>query len=304
MKRHITKCFISLCTLCMVVKLNAQDLEPRAYVRVPININLLGAGFSFSKGGVVTDPTIPLTDLKATLGVGTLSYLHSFSLFGLTAQTLAVLPYASGKASALVNGQSQNAYISGIGDMRFRISTLLFGAPAITIRDFAKTTPRTVLGTSLTIIAPTGQYFSDKLINVGSSRWAFKPELALSQPFSNKKWLLDLYAGVWFYTSNNSFYPGNTIRTQNPIGTFQGHISYNISPAAWAAFDVTYYGGGSTEQNGIPKDDKISNIRYGCTIALPTGKKGSLKIAFSDGAYVLAGANFFTISVGWSFAWF
>lgn len=295
--------FIFLYALLSIFKSNAQDLEPRAYVRIPVNLNFLGAGFSFSKGGVVTDPTIPLSDLKATLGTGLLNYLHSFSLFGLTAQALAVLPYSSGNASALVYGQSKSAYISGIGDMRFRISALLFGAPAVSMSEFAKKIPKTVLGTSLTFIIPTGQNFPDKLINVGASRWAFKPEVALSQPFSNKKWLLDLYAGVWFYTSNNSFYPGNTIRKQNPIGTFQGHVSYNISPAAWAAFDVTYYGGGNSTQNGVPKNDEISNVRYGFTLAIPTWKRSSLKIAFSDGAYILYGANFFTISVGWAYLW-
>jgi hypothetical protein len=232
-----------------------------------------------------------------------LNYAHSFSLLGLTAQALAVLPYASGKASALVSGQSQSRNLSGIGDMRFRISVLLFGAPAVSMREFAKETPKTVLGTSLTIIAPTGQYYSDKLINVGASRWAFKPELALSQPLS-KRWLLDLYAGIWFFTTNNSFYPGTTTRSQNPIGTFQGHISYNISTIAWAAFDVTYYGGGSTTQNGMSKNDQISNVRYGVTLSLPTGKRSSLKMAFSDGAYILYGANFYTISVGWAYLWF
>jgi hypothetical protein len=231
-----------------------------------------------------------------------LNYAHSFSLFGLTAQALAVLPYASGKASASINGQLQNRYLSGIGDMRFRFSALLFGAPAVSMREFAQETPKTVIGTSLTIIAPTGQYFPDKLINVGASRWAFKPELALSQPLS-RRWLLDLYAGIWFYTTNNSFFPGNTVREQNPIGTFQGHISYNISTIAWAAFDITYYGGGSTTQNGVAKNDEISNVRYGFTLALPTGKRSSLKIAFSDGAYILYGANFYTISVGWAYIW-
>jgi Putative MetA-pathway of phenol degradation len=302
MKTYIKRVIIFLYAALVVYESSAQDLEPRAYVRIPVNINLIGAGVSFSKGGVVTDPSIPLTDLKATLGTGILNYVHSFSLFGLTSQALAVLPYSSGKASALVSGQSQSRYFSGIGDMRFRISVLLFGAPALSMREFAKATPKTVIGTSLTIIAPTGQYYSDKLINIGASRWAFKPEVALSQPLG-KRWLLDLYAGVWFYTVNNSFYPGNTIKTQEPIATFQGHISYNLSTIAWAAFDVTYYGGGSSTQNGIRKNDEISNVRYGFTLALPTGKRSSLKIAFSEGAYILAGADFYTVSVGWAYLW-
>jgi hypothetical protein len=46
-----------------------------------------------------------------------------------------------------------------------------------------------LLGASLKIIAPTGQYDPTKLINWGINRWAIKPEFGYSQRWGH--WVLD-----------------------------------------------------------------------------------------------------------------
>ncbi|HCL84251.1 MAG TPA: hypothetical protein DIC22_09760, partial [Chitinophagaceae bacterium] len=144
----------------------------------------------------------------------------------------------------------------------------------------------------------TGQYLNGKLINLGTNRWSFKPELALSQPVGNR-WLFDVYGGIWFFTANNSFYPGNAVRTQDPMPSFQGHISYNVTSRLWAAFNYTYYIGGATTVDGVLNDDRQENSRIGGTLVLPVGKRNSVKIAYSTGAIIRFGANFSTVSVAW-----
>jgi hypothetical protein len=282
----------------MAEKLEAQDLDPRAYARVPVNVTVLIAGFGYSHGGIVTDATLPVKDLTAKIGSPLVGAFHSFSLFGQTAQVSAALPYAWGDISAKVGGTPQSTSRSGIGDMRLRFSYLILGAPATAPKDLAKAPRKTILGTSLSIVAPTGQYMPEKLINLGTSRWAFKPELAISQPVG-KRWLIDVYAGLWLFTENDSYYPGNSVRTQDPLGSFQGHISYNIQPLMWAALDMTFYTGGNSSIDGVPNHDRQSNSRIGATMVLPVGKRNSLKLAFSTGAIIRSGADFSTVSVGW-----
>ena len=221
-----------------------------------------------------------------------------FSLFGETAQVSVGIPYLLAKVTGSVQDSAQQITRSGFGDMRLRLSWLVHGAKAATVAELARAPKKTILGTSLTIGVPTGQYLNGKLINIGTNRWSFKPEFAISQPAGNR-WLFDLYAGVWLFTNNNSFYPGNTVRSQDPMGSFQGHVSYNIGLRAWLALDLTYYIGGSSSVNGIYKNDRQENSRVGGTIVLPVGKWNSVKLAYSTGAIIRFGANFTTVSIGW-----
>jgi hypothetical protein len=288
--------------LLLAAPLAAQDLDPRAYANVPVNSTFLVAGFGLSHGGVLTDPTIPITDIKATIETPSLGVVHSFGLFGKTAQVFGVLPYSWAQASGNVQEQARSITRAGLSDMRLRLSILLRGATAASVLEIAKAPRRTILGTSLTVAAPTGQFFSDTLINLGTNRWAFKPEFAVSHPMG-KRWLLDAYAALWLFTGNDAFYPGTSLRTQAPMGAFQAHLSYAFRPQLWAAFDATYYVGGRTTVNGHLNDDRQSNSRVGATLVLPVGRRHSIKLAAATGAIIRFGPNFTTFSVGWQTAW-
>jgi hypothetical protein len=296
--KYLRNFSLAVILLYIMADSRAQDLDPRAYARIPVRVTVIVAGFSYSDGGIVTDATLPVEDLNAKIGAPSLAVVRSFGLLGKTAQVSAALPYAWGQASAKIAGEQQSTSRSGLGDMRFRFSWLLLGAPAATMGEIAKAPRKTILGFSLGITAPTGQYFPDKLINIGTSRWAFKTELALSQPVG-KRWLIDFYSGLWLFTKNDSYYPGSSVRTQNPMGAFQGHISYNIQPLMWVAFDCTFYTGGNSTIDGIEMNDRQSNSRVGATFVFPVGKRHSIKFAFSKGAIVRSGANFTTVSAGW-----
>ena len=280
----------------------SQDLDPRAYVWVPLKGNFLSSGFAFSQGGVLTDPSLPIDNLKASVQTLNIGYARSFNLLGKTATAFAALPYTWAQASANVNGQLENITRSGFSDMRMRLSVLLLGAPATPIEKFAQVKHKTILGLSVMVVVPTGQYFSDKLINLGTHRWAFKPELALSKPIG-KHWLIDVYTGLWLFTQNNQFYTGKSIRTQQPMGSFQAHISFNIKPKMWFALNPTYYAGGKSSVNDIYKDDRQDNSRIGATFVFPVLKRNSIKLAFSTGAIVRVGADFNTFSIGWQSSW-
>jgi hypothetical protein len=286
------------------LKISAQDLDPRAYIRLPVKTTTLVTGFAYSYGGVVTEPTAPVNNIKADVQSASLGVAHTFNFFGLSSQALVALPFSWAQVSGEVGDQQKRITRAGLSDMRMRFSVLFLGAPAATLAELMKKPARkTILGASINIVAPAGQFFSDKLVNLGTNRWAFRPELALSQPLNNR-WMLDLYTGVWFFTDNDHFYPGNSVRSQNAMGTLQGHLSYNINALTWVAFDATYYTGGASSIDGVNKDDRQSNVRLGVTAVVPTGKRSSIKFAASTGAIVRLGQNFTSFSIGWQQSWF
>jgi hypothetical protein len=186
--------------------------------------------------------------------------------------------------------------------MRLRLSVLVAGAPAMTPQQFAKSARRPIVGASLTVGAPTGQYTSQRLVNLGTNRWSVKPEIALSYPLG-PKWLVDAYAGVWFFGTNEAYYPDKAVRTQAPITALQTHISYSLSLKAWAAFDATWYGGGKVSINDVPGGVRASNTRFGGTLVFPITNRQAIKVGASAGAITRSGADFTTVSIGWQAGW-
>jgi len=276
----------------------AQEMEPRAFSPNPVGMTFVLAGAARSTGGILTDPSLPVDDVNATIDAGLVGVGHTFSLFGQSANAGIVLPYLSGHFTGTIDGQDAEATRQGIGDTKIRISVGLVGAPAMTPAEFAKRTPRTTLGASLTLSAPTGEYHPDKLVNVGTNRWAFKPELGLSHP--RGPWTFEGTIGAWFFEDNDDFFGGRR-REQDPLASIQGHVNYTFRPKLWLAFNATYYDGGRTTVDGVRKDDRQSNSRYGLTLSLPLGASQSLKFNWNDGASTRIGSDFTTYGITWQY---
>lgn len=289
----------------MATPLIAQELEPRAYSASPTGLNFLVVGFARSSGGVIFDPSIPVTNVEAKVNSPVFGLGRTFGVFGREALITASLPYAFGRITGDVGPQLQQASItrSGLTDLRVKFSLNLRGSPAMAPGEFAKVKHRSLLiAASMTMQAPSGQYSPAKLINLGTNRWALRPELGVSYPW--KKFYFDLYAGAWFFTENDRFFPGNSVRQQGPLSSLQAHISYNLRSRLWFAIDSTWYTGGDTIVNGGSPQGRQNNSRLGVTCSLPLARNQSLKIAYSDGVTARFGANFNTLSVAWQFRWF
>jgi hypothetical protein len=161
----------------------AQELEPRAYSPSPVGTTFLVMAFGRSDGNITTDPSIPITDIHATLNSTSVGLGHSFGLLGRQALITAGLPYVWGDVSGQVAEQRGSISRSGMADLRLRFSFNLHGSSALTPKQFAARRHRgLIVGTSLSVNAPSGQYNNTKLINLGTNRWAFKPELGVSYP--------------------------------------------------------------------------------------------------------------------------
>jgi len=189
---------------------------------------------------------------------------------------------------------------SGLGDMRARFAVNLVGGPALDMGEFVKRKPRTTLGASLVVGAPTGQYAPSKLINIGANRWAFKPELGLSHPHG--RWFLELYGGAWLFTANDDFFGGQH-RKQSPILSIQAHVAYTFKRRLWLSGDATFYTGGQTTVNGVKNGDRQENSRSGLTLALPVGKRHSIKLGWAKGISTRIGGDFHTFGVAWQTLW-
>ena len=282
----------------------AQELEPRAYTPAPIGVNFLVVAGGRSSGGVLVDPSIPVENVEATIDSLGLGLGRTIDLFGRSAIILAVIPYAWGDMSGNVGEEARRITRSGLADPRLKLSVNLLGGRALTPREFARA-PRpqpTIVGVSLAVAPPLGQYTGAKLINIGANRWAFKPEVGVSRALG--RWTIEGYSGVVLFTTNREFYTGASVRTQDPVVALQTHVSYTLRRQLWAAFDATWYSGGTTTVNGTRKADLQRNSRLGATLSLPVGRQQSIKFSGSTGATTRVGADFHTFGAAWQLTWF
>ena len=279
---------------------DAQELEPRAYTNTPVGLNFLIAGYAYSSGGVATDPTLPIKDAHLHIHSAILAYARSLNVLGTSGKVDVVLPYAWLAGSAEVVGQPREREVSGLADPRLRFSVNLYGAPALSVEEFTSYKQDLIVGASLQVGIPLGQYDSEKLVNLGTNRWSVKPELGISKAWG--RLTIEASGGITFYTTNDDFFGGKS-RSQEPIYSLQGHLSYNFSRGMWVGLDGTYYTGGRTTTDGVKDNNFQGNTRVGVTFALPVNRYNSIKLYASTGVSTRTGGNFDTLGIAWQYRW-
>jgi len=293
---------------CSMALIWAQDLAPRAYIITPVNSNAVTLTYSFYNGDILFDGALPVTNASATVHVPTFSLYHALDFFGRSANIVAALPYGVGHYQGDVGGNATAIYRSGMLDSAYRFAVNLRGGPAMQASEMRKWHQKLLVGASIKVLAPTGQYDPTKLVNYGTNRWSFRPEIGLSRRWGD--WVLDTYGGVWLYTTNpeyyshNQVYPGTRSQQQSPIGSFEGHLSYDVKPRLWASLDGNFWFGGSTSINGV-ENIKTSqrNSRIGGTLSVPVTKHQSLKWSYSRGDYTRFGGDFNNVAFAWQYSW-
>ena len=304
-RRHSIGLLTSALTLMLIFSFSlvawGQEMEPRAYSRAPIGTQYVVLSYVHQTGDVLLDSSLPLRDVKVKLNSGMLGYGRTFNLAGRQASVGVLAPYILGRAKGTVFEGQTEVRRSGMGDIRVRFATNFVGGKALSPQQFAEYKAKTVLGASLIVVIPTGQYDPRRLVNLGSNRWAFKPEVGVSRAAG--RWTVEVAGGVWLFTKNKNFF-GGVQREQKPLTAFQGHLIYTVRPRMWVALNGTYYTGGRTNINGVVNDDAQRNSRLGATFSMPLDKRQSIKVAWARGMTARFGGDLKTIAFGWQYVWY
>jgi hypothetical protein len=278
----------------------AQELEPRAYSNLPMGLNFLATGYAHSQGGLSIDPSLPLDDAHLKIDTGVVAYVRGMNLLGNSGKFDVIVPYSHLSGTALVAGQPRERDISGLGDPRFRLSVNFYGAPALTLREYPAYKPDLVVGASVQVTPPWGQYDPSRAINLGTNRWSIKPDVGFSKAFA--PFTIDLTAGVTLLSRNGDYFGGQSL-DQAPIYSTQANLSYDFGRGIWAAFGATFYRGGRTTVNDALKDDALSNSRMGLTVAVPIDRYYSIKFNASSGISTRTGTSFDTVGLVLQYRW-
>lgn len=291
---------IALVLITAAGSAHAQRIEPRAYLNAPVGINFLALGYLNSSGALLFDPAIPVIDADANVDMAVLGYLRTLGIAGKSAKAGVILPYASLNADGYLDGNYVTREQIGFADPAFYLSVNLYGAPALSLKDFKDYQQDIIIGLTFRLTAPTGVYQTDKQINIGTNRWSFEPELGISKAIG--PWTLEGAAAVVFYTDNDEFDTDLT-RQQAPIYSTQFHVSYTFANRIWASLGATYYTGGRTTIDGVERNDLQKNWRTGFTLALPVDRRNSIKLVAQSGVSTRTGTDYDTLGIFWQYRW-
>ena len=277
-----------------------QDIEPRAYSNAPIGVNFVIVGYAYTRGGVAFDPALPVKNPQLETSNAVLAYARVLDFWGSSGTVSAIVPYTWLDGTAEFAGQTVPREVDGFADARFRLSVNLHGAPALTLKEFANYRQDLIIGASLLVVAPTGQYDPGKLVNIGTHRWSFTPEVGVSKAIG--PWTLEFAAGATLYTDNDNFFGGNT-RSQETLYSMHAHAIYNFRSGIWASFDATYLNGGRTTVGGTRNEDLQQNWRLGGTLTIPVDARNSVRLYASSGVSSRTGNDYDLVGIAWQYRW-
>jgi hypothetical protein len=298
MKRCTIAAILVAAILCATLR--AQDLEPRAYSNSPTGLNFAIAGYAYAKGTVLTDPSLPLENVSNESHVAVFAYATTLNVLGKSAKFDVIVPYGSLAAKGLVFGLPHARYVNGFADPAFRFSMNFIGAPALTAAEFKDYRQDFILGASLRITAPLGQYDEERLVNLGTNRWSFKPEIGISKAFG--PWTIELTPGVTLYTDNGDFFGGKTREVSPLIGVGAG-VTYSFAPGAWLGLNGGYFVGGKTTVEDLENDDEQEGMRFGATLAIPVNRYNSVKLYGITGYNAHREHDFQVVGIAWQVRW-
>jgi len=282
---YVSALFPPLCSF-------AQELSPRAYWPAPVGARVATVGYTHTSGDIVPDRSLPVTNVDSTINSMHLGYRHTLSLWNRTANLTLEIPYSSGDT---IGRRDDDSYLmqeySGPGDLAVTMSVNILGAKAMNKLEFnemRRNTPN-ILGASLKFVAPTGEYDSAKLINIGANRWAMKAEIGYITPL-RPKWLLETSLGVWVFDDNENLLGFN--KEQDPVVNVQGHLIHRFKPGFWASLDINYYEGGRSTIGGVRLDNLQRDSKIGATMVFPFATRYAVKLGYSHGSLNDSGQSF------------
>lgn len=294
-----------LLVLVSAATAGAQELEPRRWTHLPINSNIHGIGYAYADGDLSFDPVLQIDDATVNIHTVAMRYVRSFDLLGFSARIDLAGAYQDGTWKGKIAGEPAQVSREGWVDPMVRFAVNLYGAPPLEGKAYAEyraaQKTETIVGVGLVAQFPLGEYFDEKLINLGNNRYSFRPQFGVVH--NRGKWGFELTASTWFFTDNDDFF-GGLKREQKPFYTIQGHAEYHILPRLWISSGLAFGIGQESTVDGDHKDDRKENLIYAASIGYAVTRNFGLKLGYL-GTTALAdtGIDFDSVIVGATFIW-
>lgn len=160
----------------------------------------------------------------------------------------------------------------------------LYGAPALKGQKFAQYRSEhetnTVIGASIAVTLPLGQYDEDELINIGNNRWSVRPQFGLVH--TRGPWSIELTGSLFKFSDNNSFID-KAVLQQKTLYSAQTHVIYHFKPRFWTTLSAAYAAGGRVYIEKQKTSFEVDNWLWAASFGWALGKSQSLNLTWVSG---------------------
>jgi len=127
------------------------------------------------------------------------------------------------------------------------------------------------------VVFPWGEYFPDRLINLGSNRYVIRPSLGLLH--RRGPWEFEVTTSLSFYQDNDAYYPGASVLERDPLWFLQVHVTRELPRGQWLTLSGGYSYDGELFLNGQSLDytERTSFLSLGWGMALT--RQQSIRVA-------------------------
>lgn len=283
----------------------AQDLEPRRWTHLPTDLNIVGGGVVAVDGEIFFDPVLKIEDGTFDLYSLGNSYIRTFEWLGKLNRVDISAPYAYGRWEGIVDGVDESIRRHGFLDPRIRWSINLYGAPPLkgkALVEYRQQNPvSTTVGAAVSVALPLGEYYADKLINLGKNRYVFQPQLGILH--QRGPWQFELTGSLSFFSDNDE-YIYNTVLTQDPLWFLQGHVIRSFERGMWASLSGGFSYGGEGQVDGENLGNNDRTKYFALTFGVPVGRQQSLKLTYVNAdTNVVVGTSSNSLILSWILSW-
>jgi hypothetical protein len=246
------------------------------------------------------DSATTLEDVNGEVTSVAAYYVRTLDFFGASSKATVVVPVMWGDWTGMYQGEWASASRRGFGDPLVDLTVNFVGAPAMKMSEMRGFRQKWVVGAGLRLSVPVGQYYPDKLINLGANRWAARIRLGASRQTGRVN--LEIMGSGWFFQDNDEFL-GDTTLGQDPLWSIQFNGIYNLPSRIWFGIGIGGSRGGHTKSNGVYADTYKKNARWAAIVSYPLNLHHSLKLLYINGMKTRVGSDFDQISLTWTWRW-
>jgi len=241
----------------------------------------------------------PNSDVEANLAL--LTWAHHFTL--LNRASSFALNIAGGNVDVdinandapaaflppeIVTGSSLSQSSSGFADPTMQFVVNLFGTPRLKSNvDLLNYEPKLTLDVATMLAFPTGEYDSQKMVNMGLNRWYGRVALPAKYHFGvfTRGYMstLEITPSVWLFDKNDDFLGAEL--ENDPLLQLEAHLTHDFTPTLFGSLDLLYRSGFQSEIDGVENGDELDIGDLGFTLGYQLTDTTAIRTGYSSNVF-------------------